>query len=89
LAGPTLQARNNSYVQPYIRGLVGVARQHINRTNISDNSDASFAVDGGVGLDFALAKGSRYAFRTGFDVVNYSFNGERSNAYKLTAGFRF
>src|SRR6476661_7371212 len=62
MAGPTLQARNNSYVQPYARVLAGVARQHINRANIADNADASFAIDGGAGLDFAFAKGSRYGF---------------------------
>ncbi len=88
MAGPTLQARNSSYVQPYARVLAGVSRTHINRANIADVSDASFAVDGGVGLDFS-SKGSRNAFRLGFDVVNYGFNGERTYAYKATAGIRF
>ncbi len=88
MAGPTLQARNSSYVQPYARVLAGVSRTHINRANIADVSDASLALDAGVGLDFS-GKGKRVGFRTGFDVVRYTFNNEPTYAYKATAGIRF
>lgn len=89
MTGVVAQARNYSYVRPYARVLGGVARQHINRTNVYDTTDVSFALDGGVGVDFSPVKDGRYSFRTGFDVVNTSFNGERGNAYKFTAGIVF
>lgn len=44
LVGVTLKARNNSLVQPYVRGLVGVSRQNVTRRNIYDNTDVSGAL---------------------------------------------
>ena len=89
MAGGVAKARNNSYVQPYVRVLGGVARQHINRRNITNTTDASFAFNAGGGIDFAFKKDSRYAIRTGADYVNTGFNNQRQNAVRLTAGIVF
>lgn len=89
LVGVTAKARNNSVVQPFVRGLVGGARQHVNRHNIKDATDISFAYDLGTGIDFAFKKDSRYALRTSVDYLNTSFNDNRQNAIRLGLGLVF
>lgn len=89
LAGVTAKARNNSFIQPYVRAMVGGARQHVNRRNITDTTDVSFAYDLGAGIDFAFKKDSRYALRTSADYINTSFYGQRQNAFRLGLGVTF
>lgn len=89
MGGLTLKARNAKYVQPYVRGLAGVARQNVTRVNLRDNSDASFAYALGGGLDFNMSKYSRYKVRLGADYIGTSFGGERQNAVRFTTGVVF
>jgi len=91
LAGVVVKAHNAKYVQPFGHVLGGVARQHVTRNNFkqfsSPDYSAAFAIGGGV--DFNLAKESRYKLRLGGDILNTGFGGERQNAVRLTAGVVF
>lgn len=89
MGGLTAKARNSKYVQPYVRGLAGFARQNVTRVNITDNSDASFAYALGGGVDFNTGAYSRYKIRLGADYLNTGFNGERQNAVRIITGLTF
>jgi hypothetical protein len=89
LGSLTLKARNNKYVQPYVRGLVGTARQNVQISNVLDVNDWSLAYGGGVGADFKFRKYSRYGARIGVDLVRTNFFGEHQNAVRGSLGFVF
>lgn len=89
MAGATLKARNSNYVQPYVRALAGLARQDVNRGNLLDINDTSFAWAAGGGLDINFKKLSRYKFRIGADYLQTSLSGQRQNNVRLTTGFVF
>jgi hypothetical protein len=89
LGGLTLKARNNERFQPSVRVLAGVARQHVNRRNVFDTTDYSSAITAGVGLDVALAKGSRYKGVIGIDYLNTGFSNSRQDAVRVKLGLVF
>lgn len=89
LGNVTLKARNSKYVQPYVRGLVGTARQNVQISNVLDVDDWSLAYGGGVGADFKFSKYSRYGARLGVDLVRTNFFGEHQNAVVGKVAFVF
>lgn len=89
MAGPTVKARNNKYVQPYIRGMVGGARQNVTVNNVTKVSDWSVGFLAGAGVDFNTKAFSRYKIRVGADYINTGFAGNRQNAVRLTTGLVF
>lgn len=89
MGGVTAKARNSKYVQPYVRGLAGVARQGVNIDNFGDYSDWSSAFALGGGVDFNVKKYSRYKVRVGVDYLNTGFAGERQNNLRFTTGLVF
>jgi hypothetical protein len=89
MAGVTLKARNSKYVQPYVRALGGVARQHVTRVNLLDTGDVSGSYLLGGGLDVNLKAYSPYKLRFGADYLNTGFDGERQNSLRLTTGIVF
>lgn len=89
LGGIRAKARNMKYVQPSLKLVGGVARQHVNRRNITDTSDVSAAFAAGVGLDFVLKEGTRYKPFVGVDYLNTGFHGERQSGVRFNAGLVF
>lgn len=89
MGGVMVKARNSSYVQPYARAMVGAARQNMRSLTVGTRTDYSAAVDLGAGLDFNVARDSRYKIRVGGDWVNTGFAGERQNSGRATVGFVF
>jgi opacity protein-like surface antigen len=94
MGGVTVKARNNKFVQPFGKAVVGVARQSLNEAqfttlpNFKDsNTSVAFAVGGG--LDFNLKKESRYKLRVGADYLNTGFDGQRQNGIRLITGIVF
>lgn len=88
-AGVTIKGRNFRYIQPSVRVLGGIGRQHVNRRNILDTTDVSGVFIAGVGLDFTTKNISRYKFHTGIDYLNTGFGGERQNGARATVGLTF
>jgi len=89
MGGLTAQARNYKYVQPYVRAMAGIGRQHVKLNNVTDFSDTSAAFDLGGGLAFNLGAHSRNKFVVGADYVNTGFNGQRQNGGRINLGFQF
>jgi len=89
MGGITLKARNFEYVQPYARALGGVAKQNVNRGNLTNFSDVSAVFDLGGGLNFNLGQRSRYKVQVGADYVNTGFMGERQHGVRLSTGLIF
>jgi hypothetical protein len=89
MGGLTLKARNNKYVQPYVMGLAGVARQHVNRQNIFDTTDVSLAYGAGAGVDIKFRSDSKVKLQVGANYLNTGFNDQRQNAVQLRAGLVF
>lgn len=89
MGGIRVKARNLNYVQPSFKLVGGVARQHVNRQNITDTSDVTAAFSAGVGFDFVPKKDSRYKPFVGVDYLNTGFNGERQHGVRLNAGIVF
>lgn len=89
LVGVTAKARNYKYVQPYVRALGGVARQHVHIHTLTDVSDYSAAFAVGTGLDINTKAYSRYKIRLGVDYLNTGFGGERQNNVRFTTGLVF
>lgn len=88
-AGLILKGRNYARVQPSVRVLAGVGRQHINRRNLRDNTDTNLAYTAGAGLDFNLTKLSQYKLHTGVDLINTGFAGERQGGARVNFGLIF
>jgi hypothetical protein len=91
MGGVTFKARNQKYVQPFARGLVGVARENITVSNLPvfNRADYSAAFALGGGLDFNVKAHSRYKIRLGADYLNTGFDGARQNAVRLSTGLVF
>lgn len=89
MGGLTAKARNSKYVQPFVKGLIGGAKENVTRTNLFDRSDVSLAYELGAGFDVNLAARSRYKLRFGADYINTGFRNERQNAVRLTTGIVF
>ena len=89
MGGLRVKARNLNYVQPSFKVVGGVARQHVNRQNITDTSDLTAAFAAGVGVDLSTKKDTRYKLHLGADYLNTGFNGERQHGVRLNAGFVF
>ncbi len=87
--GGTAKARNCTYVQPFVHVLGGVARQNVNRKNITDITDVSPVMIAGGGLDFRTSQRSRYKLRTGIDWVATKFNKERQDGLRASVGLVF
>jgi hypothetical protein len=89
MGGPTFQKRTGR-VQPFVRGLVGVARARsaaLQLTNIFETKDLAFSAAGGGGLDIKVAEG--FALR--LIQVDYLFLdtlGAKNNI-RIGAGLRF
>ena len=78
--GVTVKARNNKYIQPYVRVLGGVARQNVSRFNLLNTTDVTAVAILGAGVDFNTSAYSRYKIGFGADYVNTGFNGVASLA---------
>lgn len=87
MGGIIFKARQETKVQPFVKGLVGYARQRVDRAGILDVKDASKAYSLGGGMDFVL-KG-RYQWRVGADYINTGFAGVRQNSVRFSTGLVF
>ncbi len=85
----TLKARNAKYVQPYVRGLLGAAKQNVTVGNALEYSDWSAAYGAGVGTDIKFSKYSRYGVRLGADYINTGFFGDRQHGARAVIGLVF
>lgn len=88
-AGLTLKARNAKAIQPYVNALAGVARQHVNRQNITDTTDISLAYILGGGIDIKPNADSNIKLQLGGNYVSTSFGGARQNGAQLRVGLVF
>jgi hypothetical protein len=77
MAGVTAKARNETFVQPYARALVGIGSQSFTRVTLHDNNTVSAAFGVGAGIDWKV---STFSVRTGVDYTNTGFQGERQNS---------
>ena len=89
IGGVTLKARRANYIQPYVKGLIGVARQDLNRTNLRDFDSTSFAYSVGSGLNFNLGKGSRYKLNVGADYIGTRVGDNTQHGVRLVTGLVF
>jgi opacity protein-like surface antigen len=91
LGGLTLQANRKGTFQPFVRGLVGVARERANNqqlSNILDRSDLGLAYTVGAGVDVAVSK--RVAVRVvQVDYLHAQVLGDVQNNIRVGAGIRF
>lgn len=91
LGGVTIKARDNKTVQPFLRGLVGVARERANNqqlTNVFDKSDLSLAFAAGGGVDIRVSK--NVALRlVQADYLQTRLYGSTQNNLRLGAGIVF
>lgn len=88
-AGGTFKARNYKYAQPFVHVLGGIARQNVNRSNITDVTNVSPALLLGGGIDFNTRAKSDYKVRVGADLVSTRFGNERQDGLRATIGLVF
>lgn len=89
MGGVVIKARNQKYFQPYVRGLAGVAREHVNRNNVFDATDIKPAYAVGAGFDVKTKAKNNWALSFGADYLGTNFRGEQQGAVRLVAGVRF
>lgn len=89
MGGIVFKARNQKYFRPYVRGLAGVAREHVNRNNIFDSTDIKPAYAIGAGFDVKTKVKNNWALSFGADYVGTNFRGEQQSAVRLVTGIRF
>lgn len=87
MGGLTLKSRGNKYVEPFLKGLVGVSRVEVPLSFVSDNSKVAFAYSVGGGLDFKTSH--KVKIRVGADLVNTEFADKRHNGVRLHTGLVF
>ncbi len=89
MGGLTIKARNNKSVQPFIRGLAGVARERaaVNQLNF-DVSDVGFAFAAGGGIDLKVDKNLAIRLIQA-DYMQTRFNGEPTHNLRIGAGIVF
>lgn len=87
MGGVTIKNREAKNFNPYFKGLVGVARQEVNRTNVFNTSDVSPAFSVGGGFDVNVVKKAKW--RIGADYINLGFNSSRHNAWRFHTGLVF
>jgi hypothetical protein len=91
LGGLTIQARRDKTVQPFVRGLVGVARERANNqqlTNVFDKSDLGLAYAVGGGIDVKVSKNVAVRLIQA-DFLRVNVFGQTQNEARVGAGIRF
>ena len=90
MGGLTLKSRGNKYVEPFLKGLIGVTRKEVGVTPFASSfntREVAFSYLLGGGLDFKTK--SKVKVRFGVDLLNTEFYNDRHNAVRLHTGLVF